>query len=281
MNVSDALTEATVKLEMGGVPNSIREARSLLALTLKKDLSFLIARPEYTLSPEEAGTFTERIDRRTAREPFQYLTGYQEFYGLAFEVTRDVLIPRPETAILVETAIEVLAGRDNSRFLELGVGSGCISVSILHSIASATAIAVDISRAALETARRNASRHGVSERLDLVLGDLFAGIQENFDVIVSNPPYVPDGDIDSLQAEVRDFEPHAALAGGADGLDIVRRIIRGCSKHLNPGGNLILEIGFGQAEAVSDLLAPDIWLTPSILPDFQGIPRIVAARRNK
>lgn len=281
MNVSDALAGAARRLESTGVPNSILEARFLLGFTLNKDLSFLIAHPEYELSEAETRTYRDLIARRAGREPCQYLTGRQEFNGLDFEVSSDVLIPRPETEILVENAVSVLAKSNNPRFLELGVGSGCISVSILHSIPGASAIAVDVSREALEIARRNATKNGVSGRLELIHSDLFADVRESFEVIVSNPPYVPDGDIDALQAEVRDFEPYKALAGGSDGLDTVRRIIRDAAKYLNPGGSLILEIGFGQAAVVSDLLDPAVWSTPNILPDFQGIPRIVSTRRNK
>ena len=253
----------------------------MLAFALNKPSSFLIAHPEYELTGDEAARFGIYVTRRENREPFQYITGQQEFYGLEFAVTPDVLIPRPETEILVEEAIKELRKLNELKkfaFCEIGVGSGCISVSILHNIPSATAVAIDISQKALAVAKRNTERHGVADRLSLRIGDVFGGVTDKFDMIVSNPPYIPDADLTDMQKEVRDFEPHNALFAGSDGLDVVRRIIGEAPEHLNPGGLLLIEIGFGQSEILGDLVDPTIWSDLEFIPDLQGIGRILKVR---
>lgn len=278
MNIAESLAFAAASLEASGVAESRREAASLLTFVLARPGSFLIAHPEYELNDSELTGFEECVRRRSNREPFQYITGTQEFFGLEFRVTRDVLIPRPETEVLVEAAIEVLGSLKSPHFLEIGVGSGCISISILHSVIDAQAVAVDVSSGALRIAMENAHIHGVSERLRLRERDLFDGLNEKFDMIVSNPPYIPDLDIGQLQPEVRTFEPHSALAGGSDGLDIIKRIVDGAPGHLKPGGSLLLEIGFGEADAVELLFRTPYWLECRLLPDLQGIPRIIIAK---
>jgi release factor glutamine methyltransferase len=278
MNIAGALSSAAEALHSAGVAEAAREARSLLAFTLDRDAAFLIAHPEYELSSDEAERFGGYLERRVDREPFQYITGHQEFYGLDFEVTPDVLIPRPETEILVEAAIELLSGSDKGSFCEIGVGSGCISISIVHAVCEARGLGVDISAKALEVARRNAARHGVVDRLTLRQGDAFKGINGKFDLVVSNPPYVPRGSIDSLQAEVGRFEPRSALDGGDDGLDIVKKIVCDAPGTLNPGGVLLMEIGFDQSEPVAAFFDERNWGEPEFLPDLQGIPRTVKCR---
>ena len=214
-----------------------------------------------------------------SREPYQYITGIQEFYGLEFEVTPDVLIPRPETEMVVEQALKLMTGNTTSSFCEVGVGSGCISVSILHELSSATAVAVDVSSEALNVTRRNAERLGVADRLTLIESDIFDELADNtFDVIVSNPPYVPVRDFAGLQAEVRDFEPHLALTDGSDGLSIIRRIVTESPQFLGECGYLLMEIGFDQSEKVASMFDQKIWETLDLLPDLQGIPRLVSAR---
>lgn len=278
MNISTALKKAADILDRAGVADPRREAASLLAFALDRPSSFLIAHPEYELPVDETNRFDSLVARRASREPFQYITGRQEFYGLDFEVTPDVLIPRPETEILVEEAIRELNNLSEPKFFEIGVGSGCISVSILHNVKTATAVGIDISEKALAVARRNAEHHGVSNRLVLQIGDVFHGLTAKFDTIVSNPPYIPDADLADMQKEVRDFEPYNALFAGADGLDIIRRIIGEAPEHLNPGGLLLIEIGFGQSKILRDLVDQTIWGKPEFIPDLQGIERILRVR---
>jgi len=278
MTVAEALTSARTRLTEAGVAEPGREAASLLGHALDRPHAFLIAHPEYTLSPSEAELFQSVLSRRSAREPFQYITGKQEFWGLEFNVAPGVLIPRPETEVLVEAAIEFLKPIRHPRFVEAGVGTGCVSISLLHSIRNASAVATDLSDTALELASANAEKFGVRDRLLLEKADLFSGIAGEFDLVVSNPPYIPDADVEDLQPEVRDHEPHTALAGGEDGLDIVRRILSEVRHILRAGGVLMLEIGAGQAGAVTGMFDQDVWEQPSVRYDLQSIARVVFAR---
>ncbi len=278
MNVSQALTDATLSLETAGVAESRREAGSLLSFALKRDRTFLFAHPEYDLSAAELAEYGSVVGRRAAREPYQYIVGRQEFYGLDFEVTPDVLIPRPDTEVLVTVAIERLAQRSAPRFLEIGVGSGCISVSVLHALPGATAVGVDLSSGALDVAGRNAAALGVADRLELTVSDLFSAIGETrFDAILSNPPYIPLADMSTLQAEVRGFEPHSALTDGRDGLSLIEKIVTGAPHHLNPRGFLALECGFGQSARITAMFAAEIWQNVVFIKDTNGIDRVAIA----
>ena len=278
-NVAETLMKAAEILRASGLAEPRREAASLLAFALRKDRTFLITRDKYELSPAEEEKFQAVLERRAAREPLQYITGRQEFYGLDFVVSPDVLIPRPETEMIVENALEILKSRSAARFCEVGTGSGCISIAILYHAQGAAAVGLDISERALEVTRKNAEAHRVSDRFDLKVSDVFEILgDEKFDLIVSNPPYIPRRDIDDLQAEVRDFEPLNALTDGADGLSIIRRIVAGAPRFLKPAGWLLMEIGDGQAQAVKLLFDLKIWRSAEILPDLQGIPRTVRAQ---
>lgn len=273
--IAEILIDAASVLAEGGVAEPRREASSLLAFVLGRDRTFMIAHPEYVPSTEEEQRFAVVLARRARREPLQYITGRQEFYGLDFTVTHDVLIPRPETEMVVEHAVELL-GYKKATFCEIGVGSGCISVSILKQAPLSTAVGLDISEAAIEVARRNAQMHGVDGRLVLRLSDVFSALtDEKFDLIASNPPYIPLREFESVQAEVRDFEPRIALTDEDDGLSVIRRIISESPKFLKHGGWLLMEIGFQEADAVRDLLSRGPWMNTRIADDLQGIPRCV------
>lgn len=281
MRIFEALKSAAEILQASAVSDATREAKSLLAFALNKNQTFLIAHSEYELSFEEEKRFRDFVKRRARREPFQYIVGRQEFCGLDFFVMPDVLIPRPETEMIVEAAIEILRPPENSRFCEVGIGSGCIAVSILHSVETAGAIGLDISEKALNVAEKNAKTHRVSERLKLQISDVFENLSnEKFDLIVSNPPYIPRDDLKTLQAEVREFEPLTALTDGGDGLSIIEKIISQTPKFLNSGGFLLMEIGVKQAGDVKAMFDKKIWRAVEILPDLQGIPRTVKANKN-
>ncbi|HMS42152.1 MAG TPA: peptide chain release factor N(5)-glutamine methyltransferase [Pyrinomonadaceae bacterium] len=282
MNISEILKKATEILREGGIVEARREANSLLAFALGKDRTFLIAHSEYELSDEEILRFQAILERRKHRDPFQYIVGTQEFYGLDFIVTNDVLIPRPETELIVENALEMLKTAENSRFLEIGVGSGCISVSILHEAKTATAIAVDVSEKALQIALKNADKHQVSDRLELKISNIFSEIKtEKFDLIVSNPPYIDERDFAKLQPEVRDFEPEFALTDGENGLSIIEKIIKDAPQFLKSKGFLLIEIGFNQSDEVRKICSPEVWQSIEFLSDLQGIPRTLKARLSK
>jgi len=251
-----------------------------MAHVINRDRAFLIAHSNQTVSADELERFHALVARRASGEPAQYIIGHQEFFKLDFEITPDVLIPRPETDLMVELVLELLRGHAAPYFADLGTGSGCIAVSLLHELPAARGLAVDISVAALEVARRNAQRHGVTDRIRLVESDGFAAIDgaERFDLIVSNPPYVSDHEMNSLQREVQ-REPSAALAGGPDGLEIIRRLLQGAPPFIKAGGHFVFEIGFGQSEPVKDLIDRQMWELIEVRPDLTNIPRTVVLRR--
>ncbi len=278
-SISELLRSAEQILAAAGIAEPRREAVTLLAIAANKDKTFLYAHPEQVLTQPETFAFESFVRRRATREPIQYISGVQEFYGLEFEVTPDVLIPRPETEILVERAINLIGEIENAVLCEVGIGSGCIAISLLHGATSATAIGLDVSDAALGVTHRNAERHSVANRLELRLSDVFEGLaDQKFNLILSNPPYVSAMDIDGLEPEVRDFEPHLALTDGSNGLSIIRRIVNGAPGHLSPSGHLLVEIGFDQFEQVRIMFDPSLWHPPVFLPDLQGIPRVIVAK---
>ena len=278
-SIADSLTNAEAMLAASGVAESRREAISLLMLATQKDKTFIYSRPEYELTDKEFTTFRSAVERRSLREPLQYIKGTQEFFGLEFEVTPDVLIPRPETEMVVEHAIEILRETPSGFFCDVGTGSGCIAISILNAIPDANAIALDISARAIALARRNAQRHGVIDRIRFIESDVFSAVgDEQFSIIVSNPPYIPLTELSGLQPEVHDHEPHNALTDGSDGLSIIRRLVTESPRFLSKGGRLLLEIGFGQSAAVAEMFDSGRWDSTEIFGDLQGIPRLISAR---
>lgn len=281
-SISEAILEATKTLRAAGLSEPRREAGSLLASVLGRNQTFLITHPEVLLTAEEFVRFRQEVERRAGGEPLQYITGRQEFFGLDFEVTQDALIPRPETELLVETALGLLEDSGASQFIcDVGTGTGCIPISLLHKRPEARAIATDISPAAVSLASRNASRNEVDKRISLVVADCFGAFQErpSFDLIVSNPPYIADREWASLQREVREHEPRLALSSGSEGLNMIRRLILEAPAFLRVGGHLLIEIGYDQRDAVEQLIYPRIWNLVAIHKDLQGIPRTVVLRR--
>lgn len=278
-DVRQLLNEASAALEAAGIAEAQLEARSLLGFAIGADRTYLLTNPHTDVSADKESRFRDFLARRCAREPFQHITGVQEFYGLDFRVTPDVLIPRPETEVLVEAAVGFLKGKETPTFAEVGVGSGCISVSILHSVPSASAIGLEISEAAMEIASENAMRHGVLSRLELRLSDVFSALTvEKFDLIASNPPYIPLKEFAGLQPEVRNFDPRQALTDEGDGLSVIRKIIEHSPHFLKKGGALLIEIGFGQGDEVKAMFKPDVWSSVVLLEDLQSIPRTVVAQ---
>ena len=283
MIIHARVAEARERLRLSGIASNEADfdARLLAEHALGWDTARFIA---YGHEPEPPGfrdQYLALIARRSDREPVAYITGRQEFWGLSFEVSPAVLIPRPETEIIVEAALEAHpAGGPAFTFVDACTGSGCVAIAIAHDRPEARGVATDISGAALEVARRNAARHGVEERVRLVEGDLLAPADDVYDLIVSNPPYVRDGDRASLPPEVRDREPATALFAGPDGLDLVRRLVAEAPAKLKPGGLLIFEFGFRQDQAVEELIRDSSALTMvAIRQDLQRIPRTAIARR--
>jgi release factor glutamine methyltransferase len=255
--------------------NPRRDAELLLAHLLGWDQAALLTHSERLLSPAEADQFESMLSRRLASEPVQYITGVQEFFGLPFEVSPAVLIPRPETEHLVEAVLERFGRESSPRIVDVGTGSGAIAVALAHAIPRSQVTAVDLSSAALEVAQRNAERHGVLERVTLLQSDLLAALESaDFEVVVSNPPYIAEGEV--LEPQVFNYEPRSAFYAGPTGLEVYQRLIPQARKVLKPQGWLMLEIGYGQSKALSRLLSD--WNEVSFLNDLQGIPRVVQAK---
>jgi release factor glutamine methyltransferase len=231
--------------------------------------------PERILTALEADQFESLLQRRMISEPVQYLTGAQEFFGLLFEVSTDVLIPRPETEHLVEAVLDRFDREANPLIVDVGTGSGAIAVAIAHALPRSRVTAVDLYPSALEIARRNAERHGVIDRITLLQSDLLAAAgSTEFDVVVSNPPYIADEEV--LEPQVANYEPRSALYAGPTGLEVYQRLIPQARAVLKPRGWLMMEIGYGQRSALEALL--DGWSEVSFVPDLQGIARVVLAR---
>jgi len=231
--------------------------------------------------PSFAEQYNGLISRRAGREPLPYITGTREFWNLTFEVSPDVLIPRPETEGLVEAVIEFFPERAASlRLADVCTGSGCVAIAVAVERPNATIVATDISAAALNVARRNAVRHSVADRVECVLADLVGSLTGPFELIVANPPYVPARSRTALQPEVRNFEPQVALFGGADGLDLIRRLLAESVSRLEPDGYLMFEFGDGQEMFVSELISQTDGLRMvDIRDDLQGIARIAIVRQ--
>lgn len=281
--VRDQVKDARRRLRAAGIPDSESEldARLLAQETLGWDTARLIADAGTAATPEFIQAFDHLVSRRERREPMAYLLGRQEFWGLSFEVTRDVLIPRPETELLIELAVELLDPGRPLLLADIGTGSGCIAVALATTFPLARVTATDISAAALRTARRNAERHGVADRVEFVRTSLFDGIEKQFDFIASNPPYVAEAVRDTLQPEVREHEPGGALFAGRDGLAVIRQLLQHVWSRLKPDAPFVFEFGFGQAQDVSVLIAdaPRVELT-GMKNDLQGIPRAAIVTRN-
>ncbi len=278
MKLREALEDATNALTLAARQNARLDAQLLLSHVTCLDRAGMITRVHEDIQPEQLAHYQRLIARRLQAEPIQYLLGAREFYGLRFAVTPDVLIPRPETEHLVEAAFELIPTDRPCRIVDVGTGSGAIAVTLALTRPLAQVTALDISAAALKVARENASAHGVAGRIRFTESDLLGGAgAEEFDIIVSNPPYIADGEREALDEEVRKYEPALALFAGPTGLEVYERLIPQAEKVLAPGGWLLLEIGAGQQRAMEHLLKG--WQKVSFVPDLQGIPRVAVAQR--
>ena len=292
--VRTALREAFAQLRAAGVPSHTLAAELLLMHALGRDRTWLYAHPEEVISDSEVHLFTNLLARRAAGEPTQHLTGKQEFWSLEFEVTPDVLIPRPETEHVIEVALdrlgvrEIRAGRKQTfsgeglQIADIGTGSGCIAVALAKELPGATIYATDISSAALAVARRNAARHSVSDQIHFLESNLLdeaSHLSLFFDLIVSNPPYIGRREAATLMREVRDHEPEIALYGGEEGYELYAELIAQAAAKLKPGGILVLELGHNSLPAVQPLLDATAWTNVGATNDLAGIPRVIAAER--
>jgi release factor glutamine methyltransferase len=312
MDIRAALKEGMAQLRAAQVPSHTLATELLLMYALGHDRAWIYSHPEEAVDSATAEKFLALIARRAAGEPVQYLTGKQEFWGLEFEVTPAVLIPRPETEHVMEVALARLgergikihmgtgAPRERLQVADVGTGSGCLAVALAWELPHAEVFATDISAPALEVARRNAARHGVADRIHFTQCDLLTGLENSdvnsagarhavpasarggaqFDLIVSNPPYIASNEADELQREVRDHEPHAALFGGPTGVEMYQRLIDQARGLLRHRGIVVLELGHDSAEHVRGIFdSQHGWSKVAITKDLAGIPRVLAAER--
>lgn len=272
MQYQEIYRQGVTALQEAGIEEAALDARLLLEEVCGTDRTALHAHGERELAGDEESAFLEKIEGRAKRIPLQHILGRTEFMGLTFEVNEDVLCPRPDTEILVEEALKHL--HDGMRILDIGTGSGCILLSLLRYSNDCLGVGVDISDGALQLAKRNAKRLGI-EQADFVKGSLFQEVTGEFEVIVSNPPYIKSEEIERLMPEVRDHEPRIALDGGADGLFFYREITRQAKHHLPGGGMLFYEIGYDQGKAVQDIMEENGFRDVRIVRDFSGLDRVV------
>ena len=281
MILKDAYTEGIKKLKLSNIDAPVVTAGAILCYVLGCDKSYLYTHDDYLLSKDEYDKYCEALKRRIGGEPLQYITGHQEFMSLNFAVSPSVLIPRQDTEILVEYIMEFVGQKENVSILDIGTGSGCIAISLAYYIKGSQVFGVDVSKDALEIARKNARSCGFEERITFLESNLFSNVHiKKFDVIVSNPPYIPNRVIDTLDRQVKDFEPKIALDGGEDGLDFYRRITKQSVDFLKPNGLLAFEVGFDQARDVAKIMESS-FKDINIQKDLAGIERVVTGILSK
>ena len=303
MDTRTALKLGISKLRTAGVPSETLAAELLLLHVTGRSRTSIYSRPEEILSDEQSQNYLALVERRAAGVPTQHLTGKQEFWGLEFEVTPDVLIPRPETEHVIEVALDRLALRDlrsqqkqnmtgeGLLLADIGTGSGCIAVALAKEFPAAQIVAFDISLAALAVAQRNAARLGFADRIQFLESNLLSvgarhAVPDSsdqhsplFDLIASNPPYIGRREAATLAPEVRDHEPELALYGGEEGYELYADLITQSAAHLKPNGILVLELGHDSLAAVQPLFDSPLWTNISVINDLAGIPRVISAER--
>lgn len=274
MNYTEAFLMGMQKLKEAEIGEAQLDARLLLEEVCGTDHNTLLCHGDREVSEAEEEKYRRALEQRAVHVPLQHLLGYQDFMGLRFQVNEYVLIPRQDTEILVEEAMRYL--HDGMRILDLCTGSGCILLSLLHYSNDCEGVGVDISQEALQVAVQNAELLGI--RADFLKSDLYEKVTGKFDLLVSNPPYIERAIIPTLMEEVREYDPYIALDGGEDGLDFYRRIIGGAQDYLKRGGQILMEIGSGQAKAVSELLREAGFKEIDVCRDFAGLDRVVSGR---
>lgn len=279
MKIREMVKAGAEELKTAGIDDCRFEAEYMLSAVLGWERIKILTEGETEAGAETEKRFFDMIDRRAKKEPAAYIVGHREFMGLDFETPKGVLIPRPDTETVVEEIISKAKTENFRTAVEIGAGSGCISVSIAK-YAGIDCTATDINPAAVDVSKRNAEKNGVGDRTTFILGSLFDGVHEKkYDLIVSNPPYIRKADMAALMTDVRDYEPAEALCGGEDGLDFYRRIAAEGRKYLRDGGMIFFEIGYDEAAEVGDILAANGFSGIETVKDLSGLDRVVSARR--
>jgi release factor glutamine methyltransferase len=283
VQLKQALASAIERLESAGVGSPRLNAETLLMFVLGVNRAYLYAHPDRELNSEEQAGYDDVIAQRSTGMPSQYITSHQEFWGLDFVVSPAVLIPRPETEHLVETVLDFAREIERPKIVDVGTGSGCIALALAHELKTAEVLAVDLSVEALEIARANAARLQLDGRVTFLQSNVLEALARvhDFDFVVSNPPYVGKNEADKVQRSVFEFEPRVAVFSGESGLAVIRPLIAQAQVALKPGGWLAMEIGYSMRDMVLELLDPTMWNELRVVPDLQGIPRVIAARRRQ
>ena len=303
MQLKQALSSAVERLDSADVGSPRMNAEVLLMFVLGVTRAYLYAHPERELTAEETRRYDEALAQRATGMPSQYITGHQEFWGLDLLVSPAVLIPRPETEHLVETVLELARDTSQPKIVDVGTGSGCIALALAHELKQAEVYGLDVSVEALEIARANAARLQLDSRVRFLQCNVLTPIEKNpavipsgaqrsrgtpmqpgslfsdLDFVVSNPPYVGFGEADKVQKSVREFEPRMAVFAGEQGLDVISPLVEQAHAALKPGGWLAVEIGYSMRDAVVNLFSPTMWEDVRVIPDLQGIPRVVATKK--
>ena len=283
MTIREIIRRTTQRLEAAGIDSARLDAEVLLSFFLNCDRTQLFKNYEEQMTRDQLGAFDKLIARRLSFEPVAYITGRKEFWSFTLEVNRDVLIPRPDTEIIVEEAIGVCraGGCSRPQILDIGTGSGAIALALAREIPDARVTATDVSAAALEVAKSNARALGLEDRVSFILGDLFENVSGTFDLIASNPPYIGAAEYDTLASGVKDFEPRLALWAGETGLEFYEKLIYQAHGRLREKGWLLLEIGAKQHEMIRSLMTlhSDFYRDIAVRTDYAGLPRVIRGRR--
>ena len=282
VTISDALAAGSLRLKRAGVENPTLDARLLLMHALSFSREALVANQKNPVTEELLYAYDQLLDRREKHEPISHITGGREFWSITFEVTKDTLDPRADSETIIEAVLEAIPEHEKPlSILDIGTGTGCLLIALLVEYPQSTGLGIDISEKALAVARRNAGRIINSPRIRLEQGEWAQNVKETFDVIISNPPYIPEADIASLATEVKQFEPHLALSGGDDGLNAYRALAPQLSRMLNEGGIAVLEIGKGQEAAVRNIMACEGLMPISEKRDLANIIRTITFKRSR
>jgi len=279
MNIERAIKKACKELKKNKISSALLDSELLLSKVIKKDREFILLNLDKKLEQSDQKSFKDLIIKRSKGKPLAYLTGVKSFWNYDFKVNEKVLIPRPDSEIIIEQVLDIYKNKNNLNFLEVGIGSGCISLSILKEKKSFLATGIDLSQDCIKISRLNANKLGVENRIKLLKSDVDNLIFRKYDLIVSNPPYIKKFDLNKLDREVKNYEPNLALDGGLEGLSVIRKVIKKTSELIKIGGKLILEIGYDQREPVKKMLINNNFYINRVLKDLAKNDRCIISTK--
>mgnify|MGYP001330720180 FL=1 len=279
MNIESAIKKACKELKKNKISSALLDSELLLSKVIKKDREFILLNLDKKLEQSDQKSFKDLIIKRSKGKPLAYLTGVKSFWNYDFKVNDKVLIPRPDSEIIIEQVLDIYKNKNNLNFLEVGIGSGCISLSILKEKKSFLATGIDLSQDCIKISRLNANKLGVENRIKLLKSDVDNLIFRKYDLVVSNPPYIKKFDLNKLDREVKNYEPNLALDGGLEGLSVIRKVIKKTSELIKIGGKLILEIGYDQREPVKKMLINNNFYINRVLKDLAKNDRCIISTK--